>query len=222
MNLSEKQKKLLRYLGIKTAGALLNVLLHTVRIKIMNIDSIKNLESRDQNYVFAFWHGSMLLGWYINRNKNFASLVSQSKDGDVLTSILNRWKYKVIRGSSHIGGKEALETMVELVQKKYSLAITPDGPTGPIKKMKAGSVIVSKRTTVPLVLAGIGIRKKWILKSWDKFEIPKPFTSAVINLANPIYVEENKSREEIDLLIVECEKILNQLNESALEKCWNL
>jgi lysophospholipid acyltransferase (LPLAT)-like uncharacterized protein len=219
MKLSERNKDILRFLGIHAAGFAVNVLLKTVRIEKINIAAAETLTKAGKNFVAAFWHGSMALGWYINRNQNFSALVSKSKDGDVLANLLKGWQFKVVRGSSHIGGKEALGLMLELTRQKFSLAITPDGPTGPIYKMKAGAVVTAKKSNIPLILVGIGIKKKIKLKSWDSFEIPKPFSKAVVIFSDPIYVDANLSYEETSGIITDCENRLNELQKRALELC---
>lgn len=219
MKLNDTQKTLLRYIGIRIADFLVDVLLKTVRIKVENFDVIKNLEQENKNYVVAFWHSSMLIGWFLQKNKNFAALVSQSKDGDVLASILEKWKFHVVRGSSNKGGSEALDLMISLTKENYRLAITPDGPTGPIYKMKPGAVIVAYRSQIPLILLGIGIKKKWILKSWDNFEIPKPFSKIIAIYSEEILIEPQLSREEISKKIEEIEKQLNELQTKAITKC---
>lgn len=219
MKLSEKNKNILRFLGIHAAGFAVNVLLKTVRLEKVNHSHVEELSGTGKNFVAAFWHGSMALGWYINRNQNFSALVSKSKDGDVLANLLKGWNYKVVRGSSHIGGKEALGLMLELTRQKFSLAITPDGPTGPIYKMKAGAVVTAKKSKIPLILIGIGIKKKITLKSWDSFEIPKPFTKAVVLFSDPIFVDANLSYDETSNMIIDCENRLNELQKRALELC---
>jgi lysophospholipid acyltransferase (LPLAT)-like uncharacterized protein len=143
-------------------------------------------------------------------------LVSKSKDGEYLTSVLNKWEYKVIRGSSRDGGKEALNMMMETVQNGSSLAITPDGPTGPPFKMKAGGVIISQRNEVPLFLIGIGCKNSIKLKSWDSFEIPKPFSKVKCICSEIINIPKNLERDEVSKKIIECEELLNSLRKEAL------
>lgn len=219
MKLKDYQKSLLRFLGIRIASFLVNVLLKTVRIRIDNSASIKKLDDEKKNYVVAFWHGSMIVGWFLHRNRNCASLVSKSKDGDVLTAILEKWNFHVVRGSSSKGGHEALDTMIHLTEENYHLAITPDGPTGPIHKMKPGAVITARRSQIPLVLVGIGMKDKWILKSWDRFEIPKPFSTVVAIYSNPVFVQYNLTKEETSKVIEDCEMLLNDLQKEANIKC---
>lgn len=219
MKLANFQRNVLRYIGMRFAGAAINVLLKSLRIEIKNSGHVLRTVNEKKNFVAAFWHGSMMIGWYIHRNKNFSALVSQSKDGEVLASILEKWNYYVVRGSSSTGGSEALSAMVELMSKNYSLAITPDGPTGPIHQMKAGAVITAKKSNVPLFLAGIGIKKKFVLKSWDRFEIPKPFSKVVVIYSDPIFIDDSLDYDATNQKIVECEKLLNKLQKEALELC---
>jgi len=219
MKLSDFQRNVLRYIGIQFASTAISVLIKTLRIKVINGETISKHASEKKNFVSAFWHGSMLIGWYVHRNENAAALVSQSKDGDVLAKILERWNYKVVRGSSSLGGNEALSVMVDLIRGNNPLAITPDGPRGPIYKMKAGAVVSAKKTNVPLFLAGIGIKKKFVLKSWDHFEVPKPFSKVVVLYSDPILINENSSYDETNQKIIECEALLNKLQKDALQLC---
>lgn len=219
MKLNNSVKNFLRFAGIKTAGFLSNVLLSTVKIKVENKEALEKLLINKQNFVVAFWHGSMVIGWYLHRNMNCSALVSKSKDGDVLAHILDKWNYRVVRGSSHIGGNEALSLLLELINNNYSLAITPDGPTGPIHKMKAGAVITAKKGNVPLLLAGIGCSKKIVFKSWDKFEFPLPFSKVKVKYSDAITIDQNLSHDETSTVILQCEELLNQLQKEAIESC---
>jgi len=215
MKLSNTQKKLLRFIGLKISAVAVNFLLWTLRIKIINNSFVNELRIAGKNYITAFWHGSMFIGWYLNKNSNCSALVSKSSDGDVLAHLLKSWNYNVLRGSSHVGGKEALEELISLLRHNYSISITPDGPTGPIYKMKAGAVVASKKTQVPLFLVGIHCNKKIVLKSWDKFEVPKPFSKISVLYSDPIMVDTNLDYDETSKIIATCEEKLNQLQSDA-------
>jgi hypothetical protein len=176
---------------------------------------IDDLRKKKQNYVLAFWHGTMLLPWFLHRDDGFAALTSKSKDGDLLAKQLKHWKYKVVRGSSSKGGDVALGIMVDLAKNGYSVSITPDGPRGPEFEFKAGAVIIAKKSGVPVVLMGIGIKSKKKLKSWDKFQIPDPFSSVKVIYSDPVYVDANLSYDETSKVIEECEKKLIELQKEA-------
>ncbi|MEG8945993.1 lysophospholipid acyltransferase family protein [Rosettibacter firmus] len=219
MKLSNFQKKVLRKIGFYIADIAVNILLKTCKIKIHKREIINDLILRKQNFIVAFWHGYMMIGWYLHRNLNCAALVSRSKDGELLAHVLKKWGYKVIRGSSHIGGNEAMENIVELLKQKNNLVITPDGPTGPIYKMKAGAVVAAKKTQVPLILTGICSNKKINLKSWDKFEIPLPFSKINVLYSEPIYISNTLTYDETSRLIQDCENKLNNLQEDVRKLC---
>src|SRR3990172_6330672 len=146
MTLKIIKHDVLRFIGNYTLFFGINILFKTLRISFINKKVIDELERDGNNYVLAFWHGTMLLPWYLHRNQNFASLISKSKDGDLLSKILRKWEYEVIRGSSSTGGDIALAIMVDYAKNNYSISVTPDGPRGPMFKMKAGALITAKKS----------------------------------------------------------------------------
>ena len=217
MSLKESKQKILRFLGDHFLYYAITVLFKSLKIEKHDYEVIENLNSKNQNYVLAFWHGTMLLPWYLHGAPNFAALISKSKDGDLLAKILKKWKYNVVRGSSSTGGDVALGIMVDYAKNKYSIAITPDGPRGPRHNFKAGAVITAKKTKIPVVLAGVGLKRRKILSNWDKFEIPYFFTTVRIVYSEPIYVESNLTYEQTSAIISECEEKLNKLQTQAQE-----
>jgi lysophospholipid acyltransferase (LPLAT)-like uncharacterized protein len=211
------KQNLLRSTGKYVLPVMIDLLCKSLRTEIINKEAIDKLEKENKNYVFAFWHGTMLLPWYIQRNKKFAALISKSKDGDLLSRVLKHWNYNVVRGSSSSGGDIALGILVDLGRNKKSVAITPDGPRGPEYKLKAGAVITAKKSGIPLILAGAGYQKKKYLKSWDKFEVPFFFSKARIILSDAVYVDKNLSYEDTSALIKKCEEEMISLQKTAGE-----
>lgn len=145
--------------------------------------------------VYCFWHGThfapvMFVGKKII-NKS-AGLVSTSKDGEILATWLKHLGYEVIRGSS---SKKAITGVVKLIQAVkdgYSVGIALDGPRGPIYEAKAGASFISAKTGVPLIPLGAAYSRKYQFdKSWDKFQIPLPFSTVGIYLGEPLYIEKN-------------------------------
>lgn len=190
----------------------------TVRITFSNRENMDALRNRKERCIIAFWHGSMLLGWFLHRpqgKEKISSLVSQSKDGTYLSLVLEKWNYILIRGSSHIGGKEAMQLMADAVNNGESIAITPDGPTGPYHIMKMGAVRLAQKTNVPLFLCGIALKKKKQLRSWDMFEIPMPFSKAAVVYSNPIFVPQDLHGEPLDIFLSATEKQFQELGNAA-------
>lgn len=215
MSLKQSKKKFLRFLGGHFLYYAVTALCKSLKIIKINLKVIEQLKDKNQNYILAFWHGTMLLPWYLHGNPDFAALTSKSKDGDILAKILGKWKYKVVRGSSSTGGNEALESMIEFVKNKFSIAITPDGPRGPRHEFKPGAVITAKKTGAPLVLAGVSFKKKKVLNNWDRFEIPHFFTSAKIVYSEPIYIKGELSYEETSRMILDCGRKLSEVQKLA-------
>ena len=215
MSLKQSKKKFLQFLGDHFLYYAVTALCKSLKIIKINSKVIELLKDKSQNYILAFWHGTMLLPWYLHGNPDFAALTSKSKDGDILAKILAKWKYKVVRGSSSTGGNEALEAMIEYAKNKFSIAITPDGPRGPRHEFKPGAVITAKKTGVPLVLAGVSFKKKKVLNNWDRFEIPYFFSRVKIVYSEPIYINEELSYEETSRMILDCGQKLSEVQKRA-------
>ncbi len=215
MKIRKIRQDVLRFAGHNFASVLVTLLCKSLRVNFQNRETITELEKNNKNYVLAFWHGTMILPWFLHGRKECAALISKSKDGDLLARILKKWNYTVVRGSSSSGGAIALGIMIDYAKNKYSVAVTPDGPRGPIHKFKAGAAITAKKSNVPLVLAGVGFEKKRILKNWDRFEVPLPFSRAKIIYSDQIFIDKNMQYEETNRIIEECEKQLNSLQYEA-------
>src|SRR4030066_559952 len=215
MSLKKSKQQVLRFLGDYFLYYGITALCKSLKIEKENYAVIENLNSKNQNYVLAFWHGTMMLPWYLHGAPNFAALTSKSKDGDLLAKILKKWKYQVVRGSSSTGGDVALGVMVDYARNKYSIAITPDGPRGPRQNFKAGAVVTAKKTKIPVVRAGVGFKRKKILSNWDKFEIPCFFTCAKVVYSDPIYVDSNLTYDETSAIISKFDAELNMLQQQA-------
>lgn len=216
-----KSKKLyqdfLRFIGNYVLYILIQTLCKTLQIQSTGSESINSLLKEKKKFVLAFWHGTMVIPWFAHRNLKLLAIISKSKDGDLLAKILRRWNYKVVRGSSSTGGNVALEIMIDHAKHECPIAITPDGPRGPNFKMKAGAVITAKKSEVPLVLVGVGYKSKRKLHSWDKFEVPFPFSKVQLVYSEPILIDKNLSYDETSKMILQCEEKLNELQKKAQE-----
>lgn len=162
--------------------------------------------------VIAFWHGKMLPVWFYYRKfRKKAAVVSNSKDGQVLSDYLKILKYKLIRGSSSKGGKQVIERAI-LQAKDTTILITPDGPRGPKKIMKIGAVLIAHRGKVPLQLCSVDIGWSIKLNSWDKFEIPLPFSPITLKFSEIFEFESLDDREEVQRELIALEKILSDIS----------
>ncbi len=164
------------------------VLVRTLRSRVDGHEPVDALIAARAPFVLAFWHGSMLWPWWRMRRHNAAALISRSHDGQMLADLLTAWGYTVVRGSSSRGAGEAMEQMRALVRSGHVLCITPDGPRGPRHAMKMGAVRVAQTTGVPLVFCHVRCERARALHSWDRFELPLPFSRIHITFTAPIMI----------------------------------
>ncbi len=164
--------------------------------------------------IAVFWHDRILLTTYFWRFSNYAAMVSESFDGEYIARVSQRFGHGMARGSSTRGGTKALRIMKNLLHKeKFSLTLTIDGPKGPRYQVKSGAMLLSKITGVPIVPILIQPRSFWTVNSWDKMQIPKPFTTAKIFVAEPIYVEDSVDKNELESKREEVQEKLDELVE---------
>jgi len=161
--------------------------------------------------IVAFWHGEMLPVWYSFRALRPVALVSSSKDGSLLSRLLQDWGYTVVLGSSSKGGKEALDQLVHEASSKVVL-ITPDGPRGPLHQAKPGAVIAAHRAGVPLILVRMSTsRSKIFVRSWDRFQLPLPFARVDLHVDDQWSIPVDASREQLDSMITEMNNRMKSL-----------
>ena len=164
---------------------LLKLLRATLRI------TVQNQPSDDFRCVYAFLHRNLLLLTLHRINSQIAVMVSSSKDGELIAGPLKYLGYIPIRGSSTRQGSQALKEMVRL-SRIHSLAITPDGPKGPLGVIHPGLFQLAFLAKIPLVPVTANASKEWLINSWDRFRIPKPFSRVAVIYGKPIWVNNKE------------------------------
>lgn len=161
--------------------------------------------------IVVFWHGEMLPVWYAFRSSKPVALVSASGDGSLLTNLLEDWGYRVVRGSSSQGGREALQDIVANAATSIVL-LTPDGPRGPAHVCKPGAVVASHRSGVPVIpVRMMAVHKKIFHRSWDAFQLPLPWSRITVHVGAKLHPDANATREEIDVAIAHVTDKLERL-----------
>jgi lysophospholipid acyltransferase (LPLAT)-like uncharacterized protein len=148
--------------------------------------SRKTLKGLKEPALFIFWHNRLFCAPFFAkkffRARKMAGLVSASKDGAWLAAIFKCLKVKAIRGSSSFRGSTSLKEILTATDEGWDVAITPDGPRGPCYRLAKGSLWVAEKTNKPIVLCSWRYMKAWRLPSWDRFYLPKPFSTVEIAL----------------------------------------
>ena len=179
---------------------LIGAYLGTLRLEERNSAALHTLLQEGRPFVFVFWHGSMIYPWWRLRYQNAACLVSRSKDGEILSSILRGWGYHLIRGSSSKGSAESMAAMRQAILQGHILSVTPDGPRGPRHVLKMGAVRVAQTMRVPLLMAAAGFRSRRVLRSWDAFEIPYPFSRGIVEFADALTIEPGLEGDALEAM----------------------
>ncbi len=138
--------------------------------------------------LLAMWHGRMLVGLPTHRDRGWFVLVSPSDDGGLVTLLLDRFGYRVVRGSSSRGGARALRVLSQALRDERTVVITPDGPRGPRHAMNPGLAWMARESGLPIVPCGFVCDRAWRLRSWDRFTIPKLGARVALAYGEPVRV----------------------------------
>ena len=134
--------------------------------------------------IFCFWHQCVLPCTVYFRRSRAVILISQSFDGELITRILKLFGFDAVRGSSSRGAREGLLGLAHVIESGRTAIFTADGPRGPIYRTKMGPVKLAQITGAPIGAFHLQPQRAWILKSWDRFLIPRPFTRICVSWAN--------------------------------------
>lgn len=186
-------------------------------IKIMpdcHFDNPLDVVGKNGPKILALWHGSLIGCLYFYRTRNIAVMASLSKDGDLITKGLDSLGYQTIRGSSSRGGTRVLLEALKKLKKGTTVAFTIDGPRGPIHEVKPGIIMLAQKTGIPIVPLCMAYEKSITLHSWDRLQIPLPFSKSVIHIGKPFKIDSGISIDDGCKLLKEymfnCEKIAAQ------------
>lgn len=136
--------------------------------------------------IFCFWHRCTLpSGWYF-RKFRCSILISRSFDGELIARTLGLLGYGSVRGSSSRGGAAGLLALQSVLESGLPVVFTADGPRGPIYQTKIGPVKLAQMTGESVHNFYLLPERAWVLKSWDRFLVPKPFSRVVVSWARPV------------------------------------
>ena len=167
--------------------------------------------------IYVLWHGRMFLPMFCIRNTGVNVLVSEHKDGEIITSSLVSAGYGTVRGSTTKGGVRALAKLVRLAKQGARIAFTPDGPRGPRWCFKSGAVFVAAKTGLPVIPLAGSVNHAYYFNGWDSFQLPLPFSRGVLNIGEPYYVTGGYNPDNIEFHRAELERRLIELTCEADE-----
>jgi hypothetical protein len=181
------------------AGAgLIRVLGATWRVDASGLADYDRRVAAGERCIFAFWHARLLALAYTHRHRGAVVLVSQHRDGELIARAVGHLGFRLARGSSTRGGDQAMRELLRAAEEGALIAVTPDGPRGPRERVKPGLVALASRSGRPIVPVAAASHPAWVLRSWDRFRVPKPFARVVVAYGEPIAIPPALSEEETE------------------------
>jgi lysophospholipid acyltransferase (LPLAT)-like uncharacterized protein len=180
--------------------------------------SILQYRKRGQRFVLCLWHEEIfaVTGYGHTKTNKLVTFVSKSKDGEFITRVLHSLGHVAVRGSSSRGGLKSLLQAKRIMQEENRMAVfTIDGPQGPRRVPKNGPIFLAQKSGAKIVPLRAFPQKKYIFhKSWDHFQLPRPFTKCAIRMGVPYEVTQEKLTENV--LVKEREKLTRKMEKLAL------
>lgn len=174
---------MMRRLGLRIV---LHLLAATWRIDVVGGEHLAATRRAGRGFVFALWHRTLLPLLWWHRRQGITLLVSRHADGELLARSAARLGYRLVRGSSTRGGAVALRALMRALDGGAAVAVTPDGPRGPVRVVKPGVLDAARRVRVPILPVAAGASSAWELGSWDRLVIPRPFARVRIAYGPPL------------------------------------
>lgn len=217
-------RHVLRYRLVPLCYYLLRLYLSFLRIRVVGEEAAHKHFLKYGRVIAAVWHQRFLpaLG-YVTKFRSFKPLVmiSQSSDGELIASLVSRLGLVPVRGSSTRGGREALMDLLRAIKKNPGVIHIVDGPTGPKGVVKPGLMAMAQVTGAAILPIIVSAEKAWVMKSWDRFLVPKPFSTVTIRWGDPFVVPRGTRPEQLEDLRRQVESALKKAHaEADLNSGW--
>ena len=193
------RRRRLEIAAISTAGyRLIQLLGATLRWRTEGFEHFDAIARAGHQPIMAFWHGRILPATYYFRRRGIVVITSENYDGEWIARIIERFGFGTARGSSSHGAIKALLKLSRDMTAGKPAGFTVDGPRGPARVAQPGAVWLAKATGNPVLPFHLEARRYWTLNSWDRTQIPKPFSPISIVIGEPFYVPSDADDEKIE------------------------
>ena len=173
--------------------SLITLICFTARWTVIGWSSSEDVRAAGERFILTFWHDRIVLATWFWRRRGIVVMTSRSFDGEYIARFIQRFGYGAARGSSSRGGAEALDEMAACLAHGIDTAFTIDGPRGPRYVAKHGAVRLASMSGQPILPFCVAAEHAWKIRSWDRLQIPRPFTRAVMLVGEPIRVAQDAS-----------------------------
>ncbi len=165
----------------------------------MGIDNLTMSEQAGKGAIIALWHGRMLLPVYHLRHRGISALVSLHNDGEMIARVVKKLGYISRRGSPKEAGMEGFKELLADLKAGKTVAIMPDGPTGPRHSVRDGVIHLARLSGAPIVPVSYSAKPRWVAGSWDRFNVMRPCSRGVLMVGKPLTLSRKMvGQEDLD------------------------
>jgi lysophospholipid acyltransferase (LPLAT)-like uncharacterized protein len=193
------------YLLIRALGA-------TARFEVEGRENWEAAARDGRQPIYTFWHDQIMLGTYFFRRRGIVVMTSRSFDGEYIARFIQRFGYGAARGSSSRGAVSALVEMIRLARRGCPTGFSIDGPRGPRRVAKMGAVLLAKKTGCPVLPFTLNPARYYAAPSWDRLQVPFPFTRVRVLIAPPIHVAPDADEAALEAAREELQRALDSLS----------
>jgi lysophospholipid acyltransferase (LPLAT)-like uncharacterized protein len=148
--------------------------------------------------IYCFWHQCVLPCTFYFRWSHAIILISRSFDGELITRILRMFGFDAVRGSSSRAGREGLMGLRRIIEDGRTAIFTADGPRGPIYETKMGPIKLAQITGAHIDVFHLQPERAWVMNSWDRFLVPRPFTRIIVSWAKGVAVPQDLAPDQLE------------------------
>ena len=208
-----RQRIILRII-IRLGYGIIRLIGPTLRVAVSYEEGAqKRLDERP--LIASFWHSCMIPATYIFRDMGIRVMSSNSYDGEYMGRIIRKFGFVAVKGSSSRNAVRALLGLRRALQEGWTVAFSLDGPRGPRRKVKPGPVALARSSGVPLSTFHMAVDRAWVLNTWDRLIIPKPFSRVLMRFGKLIPVPPDTSDEDLDRYQQQLQDSLDRVCEFA-------
>jgi lysophospholipid acyltransferase (LPLAT)-like uncharacterized protein len=189
---------------------------HTLRWRVSGWEHLEAIWSSGRQPVMAFWHGRILPATFYFRNHGIVVITSENFDGEWIARIIERFGYGTARGSTSRGARRAMLQMVRDMRRGAPAGFTVDGPRGPARVVQPGAVWLASATGNPVLPFHLEASSHWTTSSWDRTQIPKPFSTVALAIGEPIEIPRTDAKDVLEMARIELQDRLVRLEDRAV------
>lgn len=197
------------------SAPLVGLLCRTLRWRVDGMEHYDAVVAGGRQPVFAFWHGRILPATWFWRDRGIVVMTSRNFDGEWIARIIRRFGYGTARGSTSRGGRRALIQLKRDVTAGRPAAFTVDGPRGPARRVQPGAVWLAGTTGSPILPFHIEAERHWSASSWDRTQVPRPFSAVAVAIGAPFEVPDPSGDGVVETHRLRLEQVLGALADRA-------